>query len=213
MIQVAIDGPAGSGKSTIAKKLAQDLGIIYLDTGAMYRAVTDYVIKNQIDLKKDLDKLKNDINSINIEFKNSNVFLNNQDVTKDIRSREVTRLVSEVSALDFVRESLTQKQRKIAQKNSVVMDGRDIGTTVLPDAQFKFYLDASPECRAKRRAIDIGIKFNSEEFNKLKEEIIQRDFLDSNREISPLKKAEDAVYIQTDDLTIEEVLEEIKERL
>ncbi len=209
-MQIAIDGPAGSGKSTVAKLLAEDLNIIYLDTGAMYRAVTAYVLENNLDLNTDINQLKDNIENLEIKFKNNRVYLNDKDVTEIIRSKEVTNLVSVVSALDFVRESLTQKQQEIAQKNSVVMDGRDIGTTVLPHADFKFYIDASPDCRAKRRAKEIGVDFNSKEFNNLKEDIIRRDYLDSTREISPLTRPEDAVYVKTDDLTIQEVLDTLK---
>lgn len=211
-IKVAIDGPAGSGKSTIAKLLAQDLDLIYLDTGAMYRAITYYVLKENLDLDQDLEKLNDSLKNLKISFKNNEIYLNGQNISKEIRSREVSNNVSKVSAIDFVREEMTKLQKDFAENNSIVMDGRDIGSVVLPDAEYKFFLDASPECRARRRALEMNIK-DQDEIDKICEEIKRRDYLDSHREISPLTKVDDAILIDTDDLNIDQVLDILKKTI
>ncbi|WP_269611622.1 bifunctional pantoate--beta-alanine ligase/(d)CMP kinase [Prochlorococcus marinus] len=211
---IAIDGPAGAGKSTVTKAFAKRLGFIYLDTGAMYRAVTWLILSNSID-PSDQSKIKNRLKDLKLEFKNSNfieqtIFINDIDVTEKIRSPKVTSMVSEISKQQFVRELLTQKQQVIGNNGGLVAEGRDIGTAVFPDADVKIFLTASPTERAKRRALDLnkrGYEFSSIE--DLEQEIKERDKKDSERKIAPLKKAQDAVELVTDGMNIEDVLEEL----
>ncbi len=211
---IAIDGPAGAGKSTVTKAFAQKLGLIYLDTGAMYRAVTWLIISNSI-APNDQAAIENILKDSNLEFKNSSfieqkIFINNIDVTKKIRSPEVTSMVSEIAKQQFVRELLTRQQKAIGKDGGLVAEGRDIGTAVFPDADVKVFLTASPTERAKRRALDLnkrGFEFSSIE--DLEQEIKERDKKDSEREIAPLKKAQDAIELVTDGMNIEEVLEEL----
>ncbi len=205
---IAIDGPAGSGKSTISKLIANDLGISYLDTGAMFRIVTLYYIENNLDFNNDigLECLKEEIS---IDIKDSKFYLNGEDVTQQIRSNEVTKNVSYIAALSSVREFLLFEQRNIAQNRDIILDGRDIGTVVFPKAEVKIFLTASAEKRAKRRVEQnesLGIPCNYDEILK---DIIKRDELDSTREISPLKKADDAIEIDTTEINIEEVKNKI----
>ncbi|MDY3007163.1 (d)CMP kinase [Anaerococcus porci] len=201
---IAIDGPSGSGKSTIANELSKKLEISYLNTGSMYRALTLYFLENNI--KKDENINKSLLEKINIDIKNNKVYLNNKDVSLEIRDSFVTENVSWVSSIMAVREYLVKLQRKIASNKSIILDGRDIGTVVFPNAKYKFYLDASPEIRARRR-------FEQKEINKsideIKDDIIKRDYIDSHREISPLKKADDAYVIDSSNLSIEEVVSKI----
>lgn len=219
-IQIAIDGPAAAGKSTIAKKTAELLGFTYVDTGAMYRAITYKALQQNIDLQ-DEHKLTNLLKETSIELKPSPdgqlVFLDNVAVTEEIRSKEVTASVSAVSAHATLREEMVNRQMEMGKNGSVVMDGRDIGTHVLKNAELKIFMSASVEERANRRYLDNqkrGIETNLEE---LKQEIALRDKLDSEREASPLIQAEDAIYIDTTYLTVEEVSEKImqlaKERM
>lgn len=209
-ISVAIDGPAGAGKSTIAKKLAQRLNYVYVDTGAMYRAVTLKALELDIDLN---DESKYEfLDSIQIELTPDNkVLLDGVDCTKEIRSRDVTNAVSVVSSKKIVREKIVPMQRKIAQNSNVIMDGRDIGTNVLKDADFKFYVTASVEERAKRRYLEIKAKNNDSQVDLygIKEEILNRDYFDTNRELNPLSKAADALEIDTSNLTIDEVVDQM----
>ncbi len=209
---VAIDGPAGAGKSTVAKKLAEKLNFTYLDSGAMYRAVTLAALENGVDVnnKEKLKRLVKDL-SIDIEYKNNNfkIFMDDQDITNEIRTEKVDNNVSAVAKIKAVRDELVKKQRMIAQTKDIVMDGRDIGTRVLPQADYKFYITATVKERAKRRYKDVVNRGEDKSFKEVQQEIIRRDRIDSNRQYSPLKKAEDAVVIDTTDLNKEQVLEKI----
>ncbi len=211
---IAIDGPAGSGKSTITKLIAKELNLLYLDTGAMYRAITWLLIKEKINYKKQSD-LKKILSSISIFFKSNSlshqdVFINNFCVTEEIRSQEISSIVSQISSIKEIREFLVNEQRKIGKSGGLVAEGRDIGTTVFPDAELKIFLTASIDERAKRRKSELEIRGSKKmDFNHLKELIKKRDFEDSTRPISPLKKANDAIEIITDGFSINEVVEKI----
>ena len=198
-ISIAIDGPAAAGKSTIAKRVAKKLEYLYIDTGAMYSAVTLYVLEHGDEIIQDIS------NHIHITFGTSDeVYLNDKDVSKEIRSPEVTNNVSRIAAIGDVRTYLVDMQREISRTSSVVMDGRDIGTTVLPDAEVKIFMQASPKVRAERRLIEETARGNNIDLETLTAEIIRRDEIDSTRKISPLVKAEDAVLLDTSHLSIEE---------
>ena len=211
-MQVAIDGPASSGKSTISKFIAKETGFLYLDTGAMYRATTLAFLRNiiSVDDASAIDEL---LENLVISFKNTEdgqlVFLNGEDVTREIRDLEVTRNVSEVSAIKAVRVKLVKMQQEIAENHSIIMDGRDIGTVVLPNAELKIFLVASVKERALRRFRENQEKGIELSLEKLEEEIAHRDFLDSTRKESPLKKADDAIEIDTTSLSIQEVVSKI----
>ncbi len=211
---IAIDGPAGSGKSTVTKLIANKLKLLYLDTGAMYRALSWLLIKEKIDYKKE-KQLNNILKDISIVFKsntnsNQDVFINNYCVTEEIRSQKISSIVSQISAIKEVRKFLVEEQRKIGKSGGLVAEGRDIGTTVFPDAELKIFLTASIDERAKRRKSDKKSKDSNEiDLNKLKELIKKRDFEDSNRESSPLIKANDAIEIITDGFSINEVVDKI----
>ncbi|CEA00167.1 Cytidylate kinase [Jeotgalicoccus saudimassiliensis] len=203
-ISIAIDGPAAAGKSTIAKRVAKKLEYLYIDTGAMYRAVTLYVLEHGDDIIKDIGS------HIHITFGiNDEVYLNDKDVSAEIRSPEVTNNVSRVAAIGEVRTYLVDMQREISKTASVVMDGRDIGTTVLPDAEVKIFMQASPKVRAERRLLEETARGNDIDLETLTAEIIRRDEIDSTREISPLVQADDAVLLDTSHLSIEEAEAEI----
>ena len=209
---VAIDGPAGSGKSTVARLLAKELNITYIDTGAMYRTVALYCINNGVDTKNRKDVVKA-LNSVQMDIKQENggqkIFLSGVDVTNEIRSQRAGAGASDVAVIKEVREKLVDMQRKMSQGMSVVMDGRDIGTNVLLNAPVKIFLSASAEERAKRRCGELdklGLKYD---FESVKKQIEQRDFNDMNREFNPLKKADDAVEIDTTFLSIEQVKNKI----
>ena len=211
---IAIDGPAGAGKSTVTKEFAKRLGFIYLDTGAMYRAVTWLILKNSINPSNQV-AIKKILKDAKLEFKNSKfgeqkIFINNTDVTKEIRSPEVTSIVSEIAKQEFVRELLTRKQQVIGDNGGLIAEGRDIGTAVFPDADVKIFLTATTKERAKRRSLDLekrGYEYASLEY--LEKEIKERDKKDSEREIAPLKKAQDAIELVTDGMNIEDVLKEL----
>lgn len=209
-IHIAIDGPAGAGKGTVAKELAEKLNLTYLDTGAMYRCVA--CAAKMAGVKSyDNDSLGKILDDIDITFADSGkkVFLNGEDVTEKIRTREVDDLVGGVSGNKFVRERLVAMQRKYAEGNDIVMEGRDIGTVVLKDSPYKFYLDASVDERAKRR-YEQNIKNNIEcTLEAVKADIIRRDERDMNREADPLTRTEDALYIDSSDLTVDEVCDVI----
>lgn len=199
MYAVAIDGPAGSGKSTIAKLLAKELNISYVDTGAMYRAIALKAKEENLDTE---EKLKNELGNIKIDFQDNNIFLDEKDISDEIRTEEISKLSSKISKYPFVREKLVLIQQDIAKKKPVVMEGRDIGTVVLKDADYKFYLTASIDSRAMRRYkqnLEKGIDISLED---IKAEIIQRDDNDKNREHSPLKQASDAILIDNSDLSL-----------
>ena len=208
MINIAIDGPAGAGKSTIARKTAANLGYIYVDTGALYRAVGVSVLRRGFDTT-DAKAVAGVLNEIKIELKFidgvQHVFLNGEDVSTDIRLPEASMAASNVSAIPAVRAFLFDLQKSIAAKNNCIMDGRDIGTVVLPDAQVKVFLTASAEVRAKRRYDELVEKGTPVEFDALLEEIKLRDHNDSTRAIAPLKPADDAVLVDSSDMTISEV--------
>tara|TARA_Y100000589_G_scaffold129903_1_gene123549 strand:- start:1353 stop:2048 length:696 start_codon:yes stop_codon:yes gene_type:complete len=211
---IAIDGPAGSGKSTITKLIAQKLKFIFLDTGAMYRALSWYLIKEKINYR-DRKELNSFLSNISITFKsvtgsNQNVIINNHDVTEKIRTQEISSIVSSIASIREVREFLVKEQRKIGNKGGIVAEGRDIATKVFPNAELKIFLTATINERAKRRKHELEEMGQGPiDFEKLKNEIIQRDFYDSNREISPLIKADDALEIISDDYTIDEIVEKI----
>ena len=211
---VAIDGPAGAGKSTIAKRLAKELGFIYVDTGAMYRGIALYMIKKGID-SHDEKSVSEAVASVDVKISyqegQQRVILNGEDVSDEIRTEEVSAAASTTSAYGAVRGHLLELQRTLAKENDVIMDGRDIGTTILPDAQVKIYLTASVECRAKRRFNELTAKGESHELSKIEEDIRQRDHQDMTREISPLKKADDAIEVDSSDMSIDEVVDHIKE--
>lgn len=207
-LQIAIDGPAGSGKSTVAKAVAQLLNITYLDTGAMYRAVTYAAIKANISLN-DAIALKELVDAIHLEVSPHLILLNGEDVTEAIRTPEVTRRVSDVSKDGYVRAKMVMLQKEIALNQSVIMDGRDIGTVVLPQATYKFFLVADPVERAKRRMLELEAKGFKASLDAMTEEIIMRDKIDSEREISPLTCAKDAIEIDTTHLNIEQVIKKI----
>ncbi len=209
---IAIDGPAGSGKSTIAQLIAKNLNFLYIDSGAMYRAVTLYLIKKKL-LKLPDKKLKQHLKNLKISFfKKAGkqlVYLNNKDVSKKIRSTEVSKLVSEVSAKKIVREELVKRQQQFGFNNSIVMDGRDIGTAVFKDANLKIYLTASSYIRAKRRRKDLEQIAEKVDLKKLIKQIQDRDNYDSSRDMSPLCKPQDAIVIDSTKLSINQVLERI----
>lgn len=209
---VAVDGPAGSGKGTITKKVAEEIGLINIDTGALYRSVTLYMIRNNIGLE-DKEKIEEMLKNINIELKKENnqekVYLDGEDVSKQIREKQVNELVSQVSHVVEVRENITNLSRKIAEEIEVIMEGRDIGTNVFPNANLKIYLDASPEERAMRRFKQNEEKGIKIPFEEILENIKFRDNNDKTSTVAPLKQAEDAVYIDTTNMTIEEVVEKI----
>lgn len=209
---IAIDGPAGAGKSTIAKLIAKKKGYIYVDTGAMYRAMALYFIENKVDTDNQ-DKINDAVKNINVTITYENneqvVWLNGENVNGMIRTEEVGKMASVTSANRNVREKLVELQRQLAAKENVVMDGRDIGTCVLPNADIKVYLTASSHVRAVRRYNELKAKGVECDLAVIEKDIIDRDYQDMNREISPLKQAEDATLLDSSDMTIEEVADAI----
>lgn len=206
---ITIDGPSGAGKSTVAKLIADKLGFKYLDTGAMYRAVTLYMIENQVDIKNE-EEVINALNKLNIGFdSNYRIYLDSQDITEDIRKEKVVKFVSEVSAISSVRRKMVDLQRDIAKEYNYILDGRDAGSVVFPNADYKFYLEASLEERAKRRYKEELLKEVDISFEEVRESIKKRDKYDSNRKDSPLVVPENAIMIDTTNMTIDEVAEEI----
>ena len=210
-IIIAIDGPAGAGKSTIAKKVAADLGYAYIDTGAMYRTVTLAFLRSGKPFTEETVTAM--ARSLSIDFKwqdgINRVFANGEEVTEAIRTLDVSQNVSKVSAVGGVREAMTAAQRSIGAQGGVVMDGRDIGTVVFPDAELKVFLTASVEERARRRYLELKEKGTAVTMAELEQKIAQRDKLDANRKIAPLKCAEDAVFLDSTSLTIDKVTEKI----
>lgn len=211
---VAIDGPAGSGKSTVAKLIAKELEYIYVDTGAMYRTVGYYCIKNNIDYNIPQNVISV-LDSINISIKFDNgiqkIYLEDEDVTSVIRTQPVADSASKVAAIPEVRQKLVTLQKELVQNNKVVMDGRDIGTNVIPDARVKIYLDAAVNVRAERRCNELKDKNIEADFEKIASEIAERDSFDKNRKVNPLKVADDAVVIDTSYMSIDEVKNKIIE--
>lgn len=213
---IAIDGPAGAGKSTIAKELAKKLNCIYIDTGAMYRAVGLYCLEHEVDYhnEKEVNAVIAQLDiEIDVKGINQIIYLNGRDVSEAIRTSEVSAAASKVATYQLVREALVSKQRQMKSEKSVVMDGRDIGTVVMPDATLKIFLTASPEERAKRRFEEYRDKGIKSSLDTLTQEILDRDKQDSTRQISPLKKAEDAIEVDTTALGIEQITAHIIEQL
>jgi len=218
---VAIDGTAGSGKSTTARGAAKILKFYYLNTGAMYRAVTYKIIKEDIDINN-MKELQELLNRTTIEFKlsrtgKSSILLDNNDVTRFIRSPKVDAMVSQVSAIPEVRQKMVKEQRRIAQDRNIVVEGRDIGSVVFPNADLKFFLDCSLEKRASRRKKELDKKGNKIGSKIVENNLAERDQIDSTRKVSPLKQMPDAIYLDTSDLTIEQeidfVVKTVKEKL
>lgn len=210
---IAIDGPAGAGKSTIAKALAAKLGYVYVDTGAMYRALAYYFLIEQIDpANEKAVSQAAALADVTIRYKNGEqqVLLNGANVTGDIRTEQVGNMASQTSVYPAVRTKLVALQQKLAQTTDVIMDGRDIGTCVLPDAQVKIYLTASVQTRAKRRYEELLAKGEKAELSKIEADIAERDHRDMNREMSPLRQAEDAVLVDSSDMDIDEVVAAIE---
>lgn len=208
IFQIAIDGPGGAGKSTIAKKLAEILKIEYIDTGAMYRAVGYKVLSENINLDN-CDEIENLLNHTDIDFKRGFIYLDGKKLSDEIRAPEISKMASIVSQKSAVREKLIAIQRDLGKKKSVIMDGRDVGTNVLPDAKFKFYLNASTDKRAKRRYDELIGKGEDVQFDQVLQDIEHRDYMDMNRELNPLRKADDAMEIDTSEMNVEDVLKVI----
>ena len=207
-MQIAIDGPAGAGKSTIAKLVAKKLGITYLDTGAMYRAVTLAVMRREGSFNDQSAMIKI-AEECEISFSDRQVFLNGEDVTDAIRTPDVSKHTSDVAPVSEIRDILVEEQRRIAKGTSVIMDGRDIGSVVLPDADYKFYLDADASVRAERRYKELLEKGTDQTLEEIKQDIIQRDYNDMHRKSGPLIKADDAVVIDSTSMGIDEVAKTI----
>ncbi len=207
-LTIAIDGPAGSGKSTISKKIARELNINYIDTGAMYRALTLKILKNNINISDKIE-LHRILQDTSIDFRDNHIFLDGEKVDEEIRDNQISTSVSDVAKIKEVREKLVEIQRNIASNKSVIMDGRDIGSFVLSDASHKFYITASIEERSNRRYKELKEKGYNEELDEIIKEIRERDRIDSTREHSPLVKCKDAIEIDTTNKTIDEVVSEI----
>ncbi|WP_072584262.1 (d)CMP kinase [Clostridium sporogenes] len=207
-ISIAIDGPAGAGKSTIAKIIGKKLNLMYINTGSMYRAVTLMALENNIE-PSDIESLKTLINSMDISFNGNNIIVNGKDLEEAIRMPIINNNVSKYAAVEEVRELLVSMQQNISKKYNVIMDGRDIGTVVLKDAPYKFFITASAEIRAKRRLKELKEKHINIDFEDVLKEIKERDYIDSTRKINPLKQSEDAILIDTSNFTIEEVVDKI----
>lgn len=202
---IAIDGPAGSGKSTIANLLANKYKLMYINTGAMYRAVTLFAKEANIK-PEDTEKLEQLVNSLEMHFEKEKLIVNGEDINDKITTPEISNSVSNYAKVQVVRELLVKAQKKLGKEYNVIMDGRDIGTNVLTDAKYKFFLTATPEERAKRRCLELNKKGIKVEFDDILSDIIRRDLIDSTREISPLKKADDAMEIDTSKMNIDDVV-------
>jgi len=212
MLNIALDGPSGSGKSTVAKILSKKLDILYLDTGAMYRACALEAILQGADCldEESVSKFINDID-LKIVYENGaqKTILRGEDVSRKIRQNEVSLMASNISSLPCVRIKMVEMQRKVAASSDCVLDGRDIGTYVLPNAEYKFFMTASPEIRAKRRYVELTERGQTVDFDTLLKEINQRDYNDSHREFAPLRQAEDAVLLDTSEMTVEQVVDTV----
>lgn len=214
-VSIAIDGPAGAGKSTIARRLAKELGYVYVDTGAIYRTVA-YFFDTWGISPKDIDGITRYIDELNIDIWYDedglqHMYMNNIDVTDDIRTPEISQKASLISAHAIVRDMLLDMQREVAEQHDVIMDGRDIGSVVLPKATVKFFLTASPEVRARRRTKELLEKGQKADYEKILKEIQQRDFQDTHREVAPLKMTRDSIKLDTSDMGIDEVIAAMKE--
>lgn len=209
---IAVDGPSAAGKSYLAKAISDRLNIVYIDTGAMYRAVALYVMENDIDISNE-EIMEKELNNIDIKFERINgelhIFLNDKDVSSEIRTEKIAMLASKVSSLKCVRYDMVDRQRKLGEKCSVILDGRDIGSVVFPNADLKIYLTASEEERAKRRLYDLEMKNIETSFEEVLEDIKKRDYNDIHKPISPLVKTEDAVLIDTTNMLKEEVIAKV----
>lgn len=212
VLNVAIDGPGGAGKSTVAKAAAKELGLIYVDTGALYRAVGVNALRNGIDTK-DEKAIKKMLKNTVVELKHidgvQHVFLNGEDVSEEIRTPDASMAASDVSTVQLVRDFLFDTQRDIAKNNSCIMDGRDIATVVLPDAQVKIFLTASAEVRAQRRFLELQQKGSTDTYEKVLAELKERDYQDSHREIAPLKPAEDSIIVDTSEMPLDESIQTV----
>ena len=211
---VALDGPAGAGKSTVAKAVAKNLEILYVDTGALYRSLALFAINNNVDCRDEENVLKI-LDKANVELKYvdkvQRVFLNGEDVSEKIRTPEISMGASDISAIPAVRQFLLDLQRKIAKENSVIMDGRDIGTVILPDAEVKIFITASAEIRAKRRYDELIEKGQDVVYKDVLKDVIERDYNDSHRKIAPLKQADDAILLDTSSLSLDESIDAVIE--
>lgn len=214
MINIAIDGPSGAGKSSLAKQLAQELGYLYVDTGAMYRAIGLYAVRRGAD-PKNAEQVEPLLPEIQLDIRlvegTQHIYLNGEDVSTDIRAEEIGMAASGVSAIPAVRQFLLDTQRDLARANNVLMDGRDIGTVILPHAQVKIFLTASDTARAQRRYKELVEKGQNPDYQQVLADIRQRDYQDSHRAVAPLRQAEDAVLVDTSELNLEESLEALKE--
>lgn len=207
-ISVAIDGPAGAGKSTIAKLVAKEFDLMYINTGAMYRAVALVARNNNID-DTNIEGLCSLIDTLDMRFENDDLILNDVNIQEQITMPEISTIVSKYASIQEVRTKLVKLQRDMSSKFDVIMDGRDIGTVVLKDSKFKFFLTATPEARAERRYKELSNRGLDVNYSTILEDIIKRDYIDSNRQIDPLRKADDAIEIDTTGLSISEVTEKI----
>lgn len=211
-IIIAVDGFSSCGKSTMAKALARSIGYLYFDSGAMYRAVALYCLNNGLIKEEEIDteSLRARMGEIKITFtadpetRNSVTLLNGENVEKEIRSLRVSRIVSKVAAIDFVRTDLIEQQREMGKAKGIVMDGRDIGTTVFPDAEMKIFVTASAEVRAQRRYDELTVRGDNPDYNEILENVLERDHIDQTREISPLRKADDAILLDNSNMTLDE---------
>lgn len=211
-INIAIDGYSACGKSSTAKIVAKNLNYTYIDTGAMYRAVTLFCINNNIDISN-LEKLSIALNDVSLIFNDKNeILLNQENVSSTIRSVEVNQLVSEVSTISLIRKKMVEQQQKMAEQKGVVMDGRDIGSVVLPNAELKFFMTADIDIRTKRRMKELNLEFNDSSFQEIKDNLLKRDKIDSTRADSPLTKVDDAIVIDTTNITLEEQIDIITQK-